>query len=280
MTVILGCNWFTEVIMMADSRISWEDHQRPPQDTLRKLYTLSDSNKSAVLGFCGDIQAAKIVMLYLIEQKFQSYKRHFVLSQFRDELGQWIEEVAKSKLTPRQRTTIKFMLCGIEPTRHASISKDGKVIGTLPFVEAHIYVYRIGRNGKVECDKRPRLFAVIGSGKKLESIISKKLQKMISFGFDTPQLHWGRAVVGGEVLANIIMENEEVSATVGGPFQVIRITPAGLETHYIWPPGQDGRNVDIQYDNSKVVIYNPSTQEKYILYPVWDLPWQDLKGSG
>jgi len=266
--------------MLADSRISWEDHQHPPQDILQKLYAIGASNKSAVLGFCGDLQAAGKVMVFLVARKLRKYKRPFVLSQFGDELGGWIEEVARSELTPKQRTKIKFMLCGIEPSRHPPILKDGKVIGHTSFIEAHIYVYAIRKSGKVDCDKRPKRCAVIGTGQELEHAIANELEETMGFGFNAPQLHWARAVVGGEVIAQVIIESEKVSTTVGGPFQVVRITPKGLETHYIWPPNEGGRNVEVQDDNSKIVIYNPSTKEKYILYPIWELPPQKLRGAG
>ncbi|MBN2267219.1 MAG: hypothetical protein JW725_02655 [Candidatus Babeliaceae bacterium] len=280
MTVVIGFNWLTEVVMLADSRISWEDHQHPPQDILQKLYRFGDSNNSVVLGFCGDLLAARKVIFFLVASKLRKYKRPFVVSQFGDELVRWIEQAARSELTPKQRTNIKFMLCGIEPSRHPPILKDGKIIGHTSFVEAHIYIYTISKNGKVDCDKRPKWCAVIGTGNELECAITNKLEEARKFGSNEPQLHWARAIVGGEAIAQVIAESERVSVTVGGPFQVVRITTKGLETHYIWPWDIENRNVEVQDDNSKIVLSNPSIKEKYILYPIWELPLHDLRGAG
>ena len=279
MTIVIGINSFTEAIMIADSRVSWEDDRHPPQDILRKLYTFGDGTKSAVLGFSGDLQAASVIMRFLMERKFRNYKRPFILSQFKDDLGRWIEEVAKTHLPSAKRTKVKFMLGGIEPSRHPPILKDGKVIGHTPFVEVHIYIYLVDANGNVHYNARPKGYDVIGTGRDLEREIAKIVGDAITFGFNQRQLHRARAVVMGEAIAVRIKKDEKVSVTVGGPFQVVRLTPEGLETHYIWPPDMGDRNVEVQHDRSKTVIYNPSTKEKYVLYPVWGLSPHQLKGA-
>lgn len=280
MTVVIGFNSLKEVIMIADSRVSWENNQHPPKDNLRKLYTFGYANKSAVLGFSGDLQAANAIMRFLMERKFRNYKRPFILSEFKDDLGKWIEEIAKTKLPPKKRTRVKFMLGGIEPSRHPPLLKDGQVIGYSSLVEAHIYTYSIGDNGNVHYNARPKGYDVIGTGRKLEREIANKLVDEINFGFNQPQLHWARAVIMGEAIAARIKEDKKISETVGGPFQVVRIAPEGLETQYIWPPGMGDRNVEVEHDGSRTIIYNPSTKEKYVLYPVWKLPPYQLKGAG
>lgn len=241
---------------------------------------MESANKSTVLGFSGDLQAARVILRFLMEQKFKSYKRHFILTQFKDDLGRWIEEIAKEGLSPKQRTKVKFMLGGIEPSRHPPILKQGQVVGLTPFVETHIYTYSIDNNGKVCYNMKPRGFDVIGTGRELERAIARTIKGAMTFGFHEPQLHWARAVVIGEAIAARIKEDEKVTATVGGPFQVIRITSAGLEINYIWPPDMGDKNVNVQYDGSKTIITNPSSKMRYILYPVWDLPSLPLAGAG
>lgn len=150
MTVVVGFNWLSEVVVIADSRVSWQNNTHPPKDILRKLYPISLSNKSAVLGFCGDVQAAKLVMCFLWGNKLQNYKRPLVLPQFKDELRGWIEKAARDHLTARQRTGLQFMLCGIEPSRHPLVEKDGHIVGHISsFHEAHINVYSIKADGTV-----------------------------------------------------------------------------------------------------------------------------------
>jgi len=271
-TIVVGFDWLTETVMIADTRVSWENNQFPPKDILRKLYTLGDSKKSAVLGFSGDLHAAKKVMTFLIKQKFLGYKRPFVIRQFRDDLHQWIEEIALAKLTPKQRKELSFMLCGIEPSRRPSILEDGKITGYTPFTESHIYVYTIGENGNVRVNKRPKGFAIIGTGRKLRKAVIEQIQETIHFGFNDPKLHWARAALINEIVASLAKENKAVS-TVGGPFQVIRITPDGLKTDYTWPPDVDSKNVEIRIEGSKTIIHNPASGESYVLHPIWDSPF-------
>jgi hypothetical protein len=161
--------------MIADSRVSWENNQLPPQDILTKLYTFGSINKSAVLGFSGDLQAANAIMRFLMERKFRNYKRPFILSEFKDNLGGWIEEIAKTKIPPENRTEVKFMLGGIEPSRHPPLLNDGQVMGYTSLVEAHIYTYSIENNGNVHYNARPKGYDVIGTGRKLEQEIANKL---------------------------------------------------------------------------------------------------------
>lgn len=280
MTVVVACNWLTEAIVLADSRVSWANGHRSPQDILRKLYTIGGPGKGAVIGFCGDLQAAQIVMQFVMERKLKNYRRRFVIPRFRDELSRWMQEVAKTELLPAQRTSVKFMLCGIETSRHPPVLRRDKVVRETPFAEVHICIYRILANGDVSVDARRRKCAVIGTGRALERLVAARLGEMLSFGFAEPKLHWARAVVAGEVIASLIQQDDRVSLTVGGPMQVIRITAVGLETQYIWPAGAADRNTVVEQDGSRTIISNPSTNERYVLHPIWELDPNGLDGTG
>ena len=269
MTVVVGFNAFSEVVMIADTRVSWPNNTRPSQDVLQKLYPIVGSRKAAVFGFCGNIEAAKTVMVHLKERKFKRIERHFVIVTLKDYLQRWIEEVTTTQLEPEARAKLSFILGGIEPSRHPPIKRGTKITGFLRFPEVHIYVYTVNEdNGKVAVSKRSG-FAVIGSGRELEKEIEKKVYQGIRFGFKQPNLHWARTFLIGDVIASLFKENQSV--TVGGPFQTIRITPTGLEESYIWPPNAKWKNVEIQREATKTTIYNPVSNEKYTVYPVWEL---------
>jgi hypothetical protein len=153
-TVVVGFNWLSEMVMIADTRVSWSGSMRSPQDILKKLYVIQSPSKAAVLGFSGDVHAAKTVMVHLKDHKFQNYSRPFVMANLKDDLGRWIEEVTATKLRPETRANLKFMLCGIEPSRHPPVKRDNKVVGFLTVPEAHIYVYTVGKDsGKVMVSK-------------------------------------------------------------------------------------------------------------------------------
>jgi len=84
MTLVVGFNWISEMVMIADTRVSWQGTQLSPSDSLLKLYGIQGNSKSAVLGFCGDLQAARAVLVHLKDRKFQNYSRPLVIAQLKD----------------------------------------------------------------------------------------------------------------------------------------------------------------------------------------------------
>jgi len=274
MTLVAGFNWFTETVIMADTRVSWVRSQRPPKDILRKLYTFGDSRKSIVLGFStDDLRGVVNVMSFLMLEKLVHYKRRWAVAQIKEELRGWIEEAACSMLTPVQRRSTRFMLCGIEPSRHPPLRKNGKVFSFTPFVESHVYVYQISEKGSVYVNSKPKRFAVIGKGSKVSGEILREVKNAMRFGWGQQNLQWARAVLIGDIVSKVVQDEKEVSASTGGPFQVIRIAPTGLETQYVWPSGDLDKNVEVRYEGSKVIIRNPSLDHEYVLHPIWEFPF-------
>jgi hypothetical protein len=274
MTVVVGFNWLSEVVMISDTRVSWPDNRYPPRDALKKLYAVGDADKSAILGFSGNLQDAREVIVFLMQEKLKNYKRSFVISQFKEELRRWIEEVTITRLKPGVRTNLQFMLCGIEPSRHPPIVSNGQVTGHTPFVEAHIYKYTIGKTGKVTVNVKPTSFDIIGVGQEQEEVIFERVQQAFKFGHRSPNLQWARAFVMGDIIASLFEVNR--STTVGGLFQVVRITPNGLEPQFVWPPSSKAQDMEVLNDGAKVVVRNPTSGESYTLYPVWDPVWDPV----
>lgn len=272
MTVIIGINWFSEMVMIADTRMSWVDGSHPPQDIVRKLYKIGNQQKSVVFGFCGNLKAAKTVLLYLKQRKFENLKRRFVIATFKDNLRTWLEEAILASLTSEERTSLKFMLGGIEPFRPPySLDSNGKVlIGHLINPEVHLYVYSIKKDSDKVTVSHYKQFAIIGSGKGLAPKIQQQIKQTIEFGFNQPNLHWARAELLGQITASLF-KSSPFDDSVGGPFQVIRITPQGLYESYIWPPGSEHINIQIRDDSKKITIVNSSSNLSYTLYPVWEL---------
>lgn len=265
--------------MVADTRVTWLTRQHTitkSKDALKKLYAIRSSKKATVLGFSGDIEAAKKIIIYLGKHKFGKffvYNRPLIMANLKDDLRRWMEEAAE--LYPEVWGKIKFMLCGIEPSRHPPLMKEGKVIGHTPFVEHHIYTYEITKEGNVFVNMKRVDFDVIGAGEELDKKIREKVKRTFRFANGAPELRWARAVVLCEEIAQIVKENEEVSTKVGGPFQVVRITPDRLEDHWIWPPDEGDRNVEVhQAQGGITVISNPLLEKKYLLYPIWKFPFK------
>jgi hypothetical protein len=273
MTAVVGINFLSEVIVVADTRVSWPNNTLPPEDVLQKLYRIRSPRtpaKAALLGFAGNISAIKIVAQHLGTNKFQSYKRPLVMVSLKDDLRGWIEE-ATTTLEPGTREGLRFMLCGIEPSRSLSIKKGNTMIQSKQILETHIYVFQVNSStGKVKVLKRNDL-AVIGSGAQLRRKLKSRILPAIRFGFNQPNLHWGRAHLVGEI-ANEIFQNSSIEG-IGGPLQVGRITSEGVRLDYIWPRSLESKDIQVSQDEQKTILYNPSVGKTYTLYPIWALPF-------
>lgn len=188
----------------------------------------------------------------------------------KDDLRRWIEE-ATTTLEPRARTGLRFMLCGIEPSRPLSIKKGNKIIKSKQILETYIYVFSVSSDsGKVRVTRRSDL-AVIGSGAQLRRELKSKILPAIRFGFNLPNLHWGRAHLVGEI-ANDVFQDSNIKS-VGGPLQIARITSEGLFPDYIWPQSVESRDVQVLQEGQKTILYNTSIGKRYTLYPIWALPF-------
>lgn len=275
MTAVVGVSLLSEVIMVADTRLSWPGTSAPPEDILQKLYAIPcprNENKVAVLGFSGAIQAAKAVMIHLGKDKLQNYSRPLIMVNLKDQLKRWIEEVTMTNLSAESRRGLSFMLCGLEPSRAATIRKGNVLVKYPQLMETHIYIFRVSQDtGTVEVLRKGG-FTVIGSGAELRRDLARKVPPLISFAFNQPNLHWARAHLVGQVV-NAVFEHGSVP-TVGGPFQVARITAEGLFCEYIWPGSMQPTKVEVTQEGQKTIVYNPDRNETYTLHPVWSLPCQ------
>ena len=275
MTAVVSVSFLSEIIMVADTRVSWPSTPLPPADILQKLYAISSrrtQQKVAVLGFSGAIQAAKAVMIHLGKDKLQNYSRPLIMVNLKDQLKRWIEEVTMTNLSAESRRGLSFMLCGLEPSRAATIRKGNVLVKYPQLMETHIYIFRVSQDtGTVEVLRKGG-FTVIGSGAELRRDLARKVPPLISFAFNQPNLHWARAHLVGQVV-NAVFEHGSVP-TVGGPFQVARITAEGLFCEYIWPGSMQPTKVEVTQEGQKTIVYNPDRNETYTLHPVWSLPCQ------
>ncbi len=164
---------------------------------------------------------------------------------------------------------LEFLLCGMEPSRHPPLYRDGHMIGHMPFPEIHIYRYTVlNPSGKVSIIGCGRL-GIIGSGKSIAHKLNEKVWGPIDFGRGTPKLNWARAHIAGQVVAHLF--DEVGIRDVGGPFQVVRLTPEGLFNEFLLPPTSGGQSVMIPDRDGKTILSDSKSGEKYILHPVWDM---------
>ncbi len=271
MTVIIGINWFTEMLILADTRISWENQSRPPEDKLLKLYKYRTANgKTIVFGFSGNIEGIKKVMQELMEKKFPSIKERLFIEKIKDDLLIWLREITPK--LPLNERKLSFMLCGFEPYRPPFFGKNPEkiLVKHLMNQETYFYIYNRDKNGNMGI-QRSRSIAITGSGKNMSREIVNEIGKAIRFGFDQPNLHWARAMLVTQRIAEAFKKSK-YDTSVGGPFQTIRITPEEVTEFYTWPPDLQYYDVEIIQEPNITRIYNPRQNKTYNLYPIWSLP--------
>lgn len=260
MTLIVGANYGSEILMIADTRVSVDEkYGIPPKDVLRKLVFIDFFQRRAVLGFSGNIHAIKKI----IESISRKAKYFRSSGNLKDDIKRWIEEAIKME---RQRHHLQFMLCGFDATE-----------------KPHIYVYEAKKDGEVQLQLQDTInivgpgghpgqgmVAVIGSGSKLK----RRIHETTLMSFGDPKKYKDfeaysnvRALMATDIIA---AEFEDIkSKDVGGPFVMARIRPNEcIGPRFLWPDRDDSSEVQGTMDDKKTVLYKPSTNEKYILFSI------------
>ena len=269
MTVIIGADYNSEILVVADTRVSFgKKHNIPPKDQLVKLVSIQFFQRQAVLGFSGNIPFAK----YVIELLGIHAQVSKSCGDLKEDLRGWIENAIRMK---RPRYHLEFMLCDFDPTE-----------------EAHIYVYDIREDGKVllqpqgivnviDSGGRPGRgkVAIIGSGRELKERVYEATLNSVG---NPEQYDSYEAYSNVRALMAVTVIDHEFrtinSQDVGGPFTVIRLRPKTLiGPHYLWPLDDKGTSDIRQTQDGKCTILSrPSTGETYTLYKIFDYTGADF----
>lgn len=267
MTLVVGVDYGTEILVLADTRVSVSD--RPdaptPKDQLIKLVSVDFAQRSAILGFSGKIRVIKEIIESL--QTRARYPGVFKRSgSLRDDFKGWMEDIVKRIRRNQKLEKLQFMLCDFNPSD-----------------EEHIYLYEIKENGEVLLDP-PKTVSIIGKGGhpgrgKVAVIGSgsefkQKIYEATLRPFGNPNSYNDyEAYSRFRTLmseANIHSWFQDIpSTTVGGPFAIFRVRPNGLVgPNFAWPIGEDSPDTRVEQDGQKTVLYNPSIGKKYILFSI------------
>jgi len=269
MTAIIGADYGSEILVLADTRVSFGNKSGiPPKDQLIKLVGVDFFQRKAVLGFSGNILFAKRV----IESLRRNAKYCRSSGDLKEDFRRWIEGAIKMK---RKRHHLQFMLCDFGLADRA-----------------HIYVYDVRESGEVHLQPQGTIdiigpgghpgrgkVAVIGSGSELKQKIYGTTLR--PFGdpnrYDDYEAYSRVRMLMVEAL--IASEFQGInSQDVGGPFTIIRLRANALiGPTYTWPVGS-GDTSDVQFtqEGKRTVLSKPSTGEKYVLYSIFDYTGADF----
>jgi hypothetical protein len=228
----------------------------PPKDQLRKLVTIAFSERTAVLGFSGNVLEVKRI-LEAIKRRAKYYSSS---GSLKDDLKKWMEEVIHNK-PKRERHHLQFMLCDF----HLSDS-------------SHIHVYELTTDGEVrfqpdEVFVVPGLaqVAVIGKGSEFKDQIHEAALRSIGSPKSyTDYEAFSRLRAMWTELSIRLWFEDLASRTIGGPSTVFRIRPNEVVgPNYTMPTIDDSPDIQVTDNGKKTVLYSPATKKEYTLFSIF-----------
>lgn len=253
MTLVVGVDFGDEMLVLADSRLSYADGSPPPMDCLKKLLVIGFTGRTeAVLGYSGNVLAIQSIVDNIRIRAKAGFSKSGIL---KDDLKVLMEDAIRMK---RKRDKIQFMLCDFNPG-------DG----------VRLCVYTLHKDGRVELSPKDRV-AIIGSGAKLTDKILDSVRHSFRNhpeGYCTYESFSGvrKGMIEGPIAGYF---RDIDSQEVGGPFMMLILRSDGVSAPvFTWPWGSDSLGVEITsiktYKGTyKTILYKPSTGERYTLFPL------------
>jgi ATP-dependent protease HslVU (ClpYQ) peptidase subunit len=252
MTLIVGIDHGSEILVLADTRVSYGSrlHAPAPRDQLRKLVSIRLPQSQVILGFSGNIPEIQRVLRY-VKRKAQYAPSSGSLM---GDLTTFMEE----PVGPRKQ--LSFMLCGFEPTGEPQIV----VFGLTTTGEVVL------RPDELFCTPQTRV-AIIGSGAEFK----EQIHRMILHPVGHPQQYQDfeafsrvRSMMAETIISLWFQDRD--AKHVGGPFAVYRLRRDGsLIRRYMLPLDEDSPDAEVTEDETKTVLYNPSTGKRYTLFSIF-----------
>jgi hypothetical protein len=283
MTVVVGADYGSEILVLSDTRVSFDDPDTPPaRDGLIKVVTIRFFDRRAVLGFSGDIRVIQAIVGSL--RRKAKYGRDFRCLRTIvkdcieatiniDRIRAWIQESCRKG---RKGPLLQFMLCDLDPSE-----------------QTHIYLYEVQKSRSVECKKAETTNRLIGGGRLVRGTVAA-----IGFGSKFAEEIWeatlhpigrpsnyadydayvkARAMLGWGILSSCFQSKD--LKEVGGPFVVTVVRPDGIiGPHPMWPPiaGVSDMEIETVEEHGRQILSRPSTGERHVLYSVLECARADF----
>lgn len=253
MTVVVALPLFHKVIVIADSRVSWEGKDEV-DDILQKIYQVGDR---MVVGFSGLLDGAYPVFRTIKENE----KTYTGTNLFRDMEG-WIRREYR-KLKPEHQKGLSFLL--------VQVKRQTLDIKRFPpdMLKYRIIMLEPNRSKPGELRYRDGI-PVIGSGRQELNTIEDIFQEYygfvnVSFQHRNPNIHaW---VIVDEFIRHFMAKQPD---KVGGLFQCATLNAEGIQ----WLSYGSIGDVGLQLINGRYFQVNKVTGEKIKLKRI--LEWGEI----
>src|SRR5262245_43018941 len=104
MTAILAIDFYYQIVVIADCRVSWQGGSYKPQDNLQKVYPFGPTG---VLGFSGDIYSAQVIF-----RDIKDKAAHLSLPPSAqilvDDISNWARD-SYSSISPAMQNPVELM---------------------------------------------------------------------------------------------------------------------------------------------------------------------------
>lgn len=267
-TLVFGFNGLNEVILVADSRVSF-DNNLEPKDILLKVYSFVGIHPPMALGFSGRLSAIKRVMEFLSKEKLRNPPKRVVVPEFAQRLRGWIEHIVKTEISQPERKGLAFLLGGLEPGRPPKSYKQDGSYSYLNLPSGYLYRYNVNpTTGGVTISANGPALA-IGSGADIIRELERKGMEYLSAGFGNEFAPAFRATIIASDIASTYRNLH--SRTVGGPFQLVRLTPSRHYEAPIFAPEENKGDPIVNQASGVRQLSFPDLGEIYPLYSIYQL---------
>lgn len=271
MTVVSAANFFSELTVLTDSRVSANGQPIRTDYGLLKMVPIENRATGTVfiLAFSGYLSGIEPLLSFVLP-KLMNSKRRFVLAHLKDDLVKWISEAALQSLDKPISTT-NFLLCGLEALKRQLLVDQEGLRSVSPFHDPHIYLYSITDKGRVSV-KGYGSGIVIGSGSELQHEITFLAHDLLSAGRSSTHGEEFRALIFCYTIAQRFREAQV--STVGGPYLVGISRPGYFRDYFWWPDEQPNSNaLLLERLQSNVKITNTLNNRTCELLHIWE--WRD-----
>jgi hypothetical protein len=281
MTVVVGADYGSEILVLSDTRVSFGDPDTPPpRNGLIKVVTIDFFGRKAVLGFSGCIPVVRAIInsLKTRAKDFQSsgslkadVQNWIKEAVNRDWIRAWIRDSAKQE---KRDPLLQFLLCDLDPSD-----------------ETHVHLYGVGKTREVQYTPAETITTLVGGSHPARGTVAA-----IGYGREFTQVICDAALwpVGrpsnyrdheaylrvragmAEKILSSYFQSKDLKE-VGGPFVITLVRPDGIVgPHPMWPPFAGASDVQTSRERSRLVLFRPSTGEKHVLYSVLDYTEADF----
>jgi hypothetical protein len=254
MTIVVALPLFHKVIVVADSRVSWEGRSEK-DDILQKIYQVGDR---MIIGFSGPPDGAYPIFKAIGENE----KTYSGTNLFRDVEG-WIRREYR-RVEAKYQRYLSFVL--------VQVKRQTLNINKFPpdMLKYQIIMLEPNRSKPGELQCRRDRFPVIGSGGQELNAIRNIFQEFYSFvdvSFQFRNSHIHAWAIVDELIRHFMAKKPD---TVGGLFQCATLNAEGIQ----WLSYGSAGGVSLEFTDGRYFIVRKDAQEKVKLMTV--IEWGEI----